>query len=149
MKKRMLSILALIVLPCALFAQDLTGSWQGTLNAGRELRVVMKIAKGDAATPFKAVMYSIDQPGPGIPVGAITIQNGNVKMAIPGIGGSFEGKLNGEGNVMAGNFTQGPSPLPLTLTRATEQSAWAIPEPPPPPKPMAADANPTFEVAAQ
>src|SRR5439155_18190325 len=43
--------------------------------------------------------------------------------------------------------TQGPQPSPLNLTRATNQTAWAIPEPPAPPKPMAANANPSFEVA--
>jgi uncharacterized protein (TIGR03435 family) len=148
MKKQVLSIFALAIFPGALVAQDLAGNWQGTLNAGRELRVVFKIAKGDGATPWKALFYpNIDQPGPAVAVGAITIQNGSVKLPIPGMGGSFEGKLNPEGNVMTGNWIQGPSPLPLTLTRATQTTAWTIPEPPPAPKAMAPDANPTFAVA--
>jgi uncharacterized protein (TIGR03435 family) len=33
------------------------------------------------------------------------------------------------------------------LTRATPETAWEIPKPQPPPKPMAADADPSFEVA--
>jgi uncharacterized protein (TIGR03435 family) len=35
----------------------------------------------------------------------------------------------------------------MNLVRATAQTAWTIPEPPAKPKPMAADANPSFEVA--
>ena len=62
------------------------------------------------------------------------------------IGGSYEGKLSGDGNSITGTWTQG-APLPLNLTRATPETTWTIPEPPPPPVRMAANANPAFEVA--
>jgi uncharacterized protein (TIGR03435 family) len=67
-------------------------------------------------------------------------------MAIPSLNGNYEGKLSGDGNSIAGTWTQGAQ-LPLNLARATPETAWAIPEPPPPPKRMAPDANPAFEVA--
>ncbi len=68
-------------------------------------------------------------------------------MALNLIGGSFEGSLSGDGKTIDDDWTQGPSPLPLVLTRATPETEWAIPTPPPPMSPMAADANPSFEMA--
>jgi uncharacterized protein (TIGR03435 family) len=132
----------------ALLAQDLTGTWQGTLSlpGGRELRTVIKVSKADGSA-MRAVMYSIDQGGQGIPVNPVTLQGSTVKMSVPGVGGSYEGKLEADGDSITGNWKQGPDPLALNLKRATAQTAWAIPEPPPPPKPMAADATPEFEVA--
>jgi len=59
----MLALAALLV--GALFAQftkDISGIWQGTLQAGKELRIVMKVSKGDDGG-MKAMMYSIDQGG--------------------------------------------------------------------------------------
>lgn len=129
-----------------LFAQDLTGAWQGTLQAGKDLRIVFKISKADAGA-LQAVMYSIDQGAQGLPISAVSLQGSAVKMAVPGIGGTYEGRLNADGNSITGTWTQGPKPLPLNLNRATTETAWVIPEPPAPPKPMAADANPVFEVA--
>jgi uncharacterized protein (TIGR03435 family) len=149
MKKLKLPMIALAALAgSTLFAQDITGTWQGTLNAGgRDLRVVYKISKADTGG-LKAVMYSIDQGGQGIPVATVTLQGAVVKMTIPAIGGTFEGKLgNTDATTITGSWTQGPTPLPLELTHATDKTAWTIPEPPPPPVPMAADAVPSFEVA--
>jgi uncharacterized protein (TIGR03435 family) len=131
----------------ALEAQDLSGNWQGTLSAGgRDLRIVVKLSKAPSGD-VRGIFYSIDQPGPGVPSGTITVSGSNIKMPVPGIGGTYEGKLNPEGNAIAGTWSQGPGTFPLNLTRATAETAWAIPEPPPPPKAMAPDANPTFEVA--
>jgi uncharacterized protein (TIGR03435 family) len=71
-----------------------------------------------------------------------------VKFAVSAIGGTYEGKLsNTDGTTISGTWSQGPNPLPLDLTLANDKTAWTIPEPPPPPKQMAADADPSFEVA--
>jgi uncharacterized protein (TIGR03435 family) len=130
----------------ALFAQSLTGTWQGSLKLpNRELRVVFKISTTDQDT-LKAVIYSIDQGGQPMPANTVTAQGGALKITILGIGGTYEGKLSADGNSIAGTWTQG-QPLPLMLTRATPATAWTIPEPPPPPKAMAANADPAFEVA--
>lgn len=147
MKKLMPAMFALAVLPASpLFAQTITGTWQGTLQVpGRDLRVVFKIATTDADA-LKATLYSIDQGA--YPVnGTVTQQGTAVKISIAGIGGTYEGKVNTDGNSIAGTWSQGGPSLPLTLKRATPETAWTIPEPPPPPKPMAANANPSFEVA--
>jgi len=136
---------ALTLSGSALFAQNLAGTWQGALQTpNRELRTVIKISTTPADT-LQAQFYSIDQNSPAIPA-SVTVQGSNVKISVPGIGGTYDAKLSPDGNSMNGNFTQGPAPLPLTLIRATPQTAWVIPEPVRP-KMMAADANPAFEVA--
>ena len=148
MKRLMLSMIALAALPAgALQAQNMAGSWQGTLQAatGRQLRIVIKIALDD--DKLKAVLYSIDQPGPGIPASAITKNGSAIKMTIAALNGNYEGKVSADGNSIAGTWTQGGAPAPLNLARATPETAWAIPDPPPPPVRMAANANPAFEVA--
>jgi len=145
----MLRTIALAALSLSLLVaqlgNDITGTWQGTLQAGKELRVVFKISKGDDGG-LKAVMHSIDQGGQGI-AGTIALQGSTVKISIPGIGGTYEGKLDADGAVIAGTWSQRPKPLPLNLKHVTGDAAWEIPKPPPQLKPMAADANPSFEVA--
>src|SRR4051812_39961839 len=86
-------------------AQDFSGSWQGTLSAGgRDLRIVLKVSKAD--TGLKGMFYSIDQQGPGIPTGAITVQGLSVKITVPGIGGTYEGKLaSSEGDTITGTWS--------------------------------------------
>jgi hypothetical protein len=146
-KKLILWVIALVSLPVGtLLGQDITGTWQGTLQFGAGLRTVIKVSKADDGG-LKAVMFSIDQGGQSIPAGAVTLQSSVFKMSIPGIGGAYEGKLSADGASMAGTFTQGDKPMPLNLKRVTADEAWPIPEPPARPKPMAADANPVFEVA--
>lgn len=140
---KLFTLVALSLAP--VLAQDFVGTWQGTLQAGRDLRLVLKIAKADAG--LRGTFYSIDQNGAPLNASAVTVEGANVKVSVPGINGTYEGKLNEAGTMIAGKWSQGGNPLPLDLTRATSQTAWTIPEPPPPPKPMAADADPSFEVA--
>jgi uncharacterized protein (TIGR03435 family) len=140
-------VLALVVLSAGSLVaqQDVTGTWQGTLQAGRDLRTVVKISQG--GNELTAVLYSIDQGGAALPASGVTLQGTTVRFAVPGVGATFEGKLSADGTSIAGTMTQGDKPLPLNLKRATPDTAWAIPEPAARPKPMAADANPSFEVA--
>ena len=84
-------------------ARDITGTWQGTLHAGTDLRTVLKISKADGGA-LKAVFYSIDQGGQGIPVSSISLQGATVKFSIAAIGGNYEGKLaNTDGTLITGN----------------------------------------------
>ena len=143
MKRFVMSMIAIAAFAGMLQAQDLTGTWQGTLKAGpQDLRIVMKISSDNGK--LAAVFYSIDQQSPAIPANSITRDGASIKIGIPALGGTYEGKL--DGNTINGTWTQG-QPLPLNLAKATPETAWAIPEPPPPPKTMAADVNPEFEVS--
>ena len=131
----------------ALCAQDIAGNWQGTLQApDRSLRTILKVSKTDKGG-WSAKFYSIDQGAQAINVPAVTVDGSTFTFTIDQIGGSYVGKLSADGSSVVGSWTQGSMPLPLTLVRATKETAWEIPAPPPPPKMMAADANPSFDVA--
>ena len=43
---------------------------------------------------------------------------------------TYEGKLDADGNSIAGTLTQGTNPNPLSLKRATAATAWELPPPP-------------------
>jgi uncharacterized protein (TIGR03435 family) len=124
-------------------SQGIAGTWQGTLHAGRDLRIVVKISKADDGR-YKAVFYSIDQGGDGIPAAKTTLDGTTITITMTAIGGSYDGKLSPDGNTMTGDWTQGANPLPLVLTRTTPDAEWTIP---PPEAKMDPNANPGFEVA--
>lgn len=124
-------------------AQSVTGTWQGTLNVGKELRMIVTIASA-AGGGLTGMMYSIDQGGQGIAASPVSLQGTTLRLTIGPIGVTYEGQLSADGNTIEGTFTQGGKPIPLTLRRATPDNAWPIPSPP---KPMAADAPTVFEVA--
>jgi uncharacterized protein (TIGR03435 family) len=124
-------------------AQDIVGTWQGTLHAGRDLRTELKITKA-AAGEYKLTFYSIDQGGQPLVADKTTFESGKLAFTMDAIGGKYEGTMGPDGKTITGTWTQGPNPLALNLERTTEDAAWPIPEPV---KPMAADAHPSLEVA--
>ena len=128
-------------------AMKIDDTWQGTLHIPqKDLRIVMKITKTGVAV-LTATMYSIDQGGQGIPANKTSFEDGVLKFSIDMIDGKYEGKMSSDGKSIDGTWTQGPNPLTLLLERATPATEWTIPAPVPPMPPMAADANPSFEVA--
>jgi uncharacterized protein (TIGR03435 family) len=122
-------------------AKDLSGNWQGTLEAGNGLRTLLKITNNDGK--YKAVLYSIDQGGQAIAINTISIQGNAVTFAITGPDVKYAGTLNPDGNTISGSATQHGETHTLNLTHVSDENAWAIPELP---KPMAKDAQPGFDV---
>jgi uncharacterized protein (TIGR03435 family) len=138
--------LALALLATAAFAQNIAGTWQGTLQTPqRALRLVMKVTRA-ADESLKVTFYSIDQNAQPITANAVSLSGTTFKAGIPAISGQYEGKLSADGTTINGTFTQG-APQPLILVKATPSTEWTIPEPQAAPKPMPADAKPAFEVA--
>jgi uncharacterized protein (TIGR03435 family) len=135
--------LILGTLAASLHAQDkdITGNWQGTLQAGKGLRIVMKITKDDGR--LKALSYSIDQGGQPLPITSITVQGTSVNFEIKSLEVTYVGTLSPDGNTISGNQTQGGQTHVLNFDHVTAENTWAIPEPP---KPMPADAIPKFDV---
>ena len=130
--------------------KDIVGTWQGTLHIPKtdqhpdvDLRLVVKISRTDAGA-LKAVWYSIDQGGQSVPVATVSFQDGVLKFTVTVVPRSYEGKMSEDGKSIVGTWMEGTMPIPLPLERANADTAWAIPEPP---KPMAADADPSLEVA--
>jgi uncharacterized protein (TIGR03435 family) len=138
-------LLLLAALPGILLAQNLEGTWQGTLAAPQgDLRTVIKITKTGNA--FQGTFYSIDQRGQAA-IGTITQQGSNVKLVVPGPNLTYEGKIESDGNTITGTMTQGGDVRPLPLKRATPETAWEIPPPPAPPKALPDNVKLEFEVA--
>jgi hypothetical protein len=132
----------------ALLAQTLEGTWQGTLippNQNDGIRLAFKIDKNGIA--YQGRFYNLAN-GRQLNLGAITIQGNAVKIAIPGNGMNYDGKIETDGNSITGTLTQGTNPLPLPLKRATSETAWELPSPPATPKPLPEGTKPEFEVAA-
>jgi len=146
MKKLMPWVMALALLTCgALEAQDLTGNWQGTLKAGKDLRMILVVSKDDGR--LQARLYSIDETAQPFRVSSISQEGPAVKFAIELNGTNFEGKINAANNAIAGTWTQAVTSRPLEFVRPTKETAWEIPAPTPPRKQMPADAEPGIDVA--
>src|SRR5271169_3186583 len=99
--------------------KGIEGDWMGTLKPpGGELRLVLHIAKSDDGNP-KATLDSIDQGANGIPVSSILLKDSKLKLAVDAIGGSYEGKVSGDGTVVEGTWTQSGQSFPLDFKRAS------------------------------
>lgn len=97
---------------------DFMGEWFGALDMGSQrLRLRLVVETGPRAT-----LYSIDQGNSAIPIGTTTIDGAQLTLAIPVIGASYRGAL--EGGRIQGEFTQRGT-LPLVFAR--EQSAEQAP----------------------
>lgn len=106
-------------------AQEMAGTWQGTLETGgKGLRTVLKIEQGEGGK-LKGMLYSIDQGPDGLPLTTITVTDGLVKFTLDQVHGSYEGKASADGKAVTGKWTQGQT-WPLNLVRATEGTEWAI-----------------------
>lgn len=126
-------------------ANGIAGTWQGTLHAGRDLRIVVKVTTDGGAV--KATMYSLDQGGQPIPATSASFAGDEFKFAIQIIDGGYAGKMAADGKSIAGTWTQAGNGIPFVLVRATPDTEWTIPEAAPRIPPMAADAKPGIEVA--
>src|SRR5579862_6987132 len=94
-------------LNAALLAQNIAGTWQGTLKANGpngpvELRAVMKISRADDEN-LKGVFYpNIDQSGVSVNVTSITLKGSSVKISITQMNGTFDGTLSWDGDTISG-----------------------------------------------
>ena len=145
MKRLLIALTALVAVSVGLLhAQDIVGIWQGTLQLPqREVRAQIRILNDGG---LKATLQMIDQ-GPGLMPATVSVQGSAVKITIPGMGGTYDGRL-ADANTMEGNMTQPGAPtLKLDLKRVNAEAAWTAPPAPPRPAAMPADWKPAFEVA--
>lgn len=121
-----LGIAALIAcLAGAARAQDLSGTWQGTLHDQAGLREIVKIHKArDGA--WTANLFNIDSPDRGsrIPASLVTIDGRSVKIAFDELGGTYEGTVNEDGTLVAGIWTRNDGPQVLNLQKTTPATEW-------------------------
>ena len=132
-----------------MLAQDITGTWQGTLvlPTKQELRTVIKIAKDGAG--LKAAFYSIDQTPQPI-AATIALAGSTVIVTVPAAAAKYEGKLDSDAVNLTGTFTQGGGQaIPLNFAKTGPKNPeWPMPDAPVRPKSMAPDADPEFDVCS-
>jgi len=131
----MLSIVIIALLGIALtgtlYAQDITGDWQGTLKAAKDLRLIARISKQlDGSLQLRILAADQNPPdwGSGNLANSVSLEGSDFKFTADSVKASYEGKLSPDGNSITGTFSQG-KPLPLDLYRATKETAWRDPAP--------------------
>ena len=93
------------------------GKWEGSLETpGGKLRLVFNLANKDGSA--SGTIDSLDQGAMGIPMNEISATNGAIKIAVRMVAGSYAGKLNEDGKVLTGEWSQGGMTLPLVLNKA-------------------------------
>jgi len=122
---RLIIALTVVILSASsLYAQDISGDWQGTPRGGDQ-RLVLRISKNDNGG-WGAIFYSIDQGTAGLDgfaVTSIVLQGLDLKFSIADLRASYEGKLSADGNSIKGAWT-GRRVSPLDFERATKATAW-------------------------
>lgn len=137
--------LAVALMCRPLRAQDIAGTWQGAMQAGKEQRILVQIAK-QADAGWTGVVYSLDSvmPHEGRAT-QISLQGANLRFAIAPIESSYQGKLSEDGATIAGTWTQSGATYTLNLARVTGDAAWEIPRAD---AMMAKDADPDLDVVS-
>lgn len=108
----------------ALYGQEITGTWQGTLGGEKKLRVVIQIEKSSEGT-LTGRGYSIDQSPDPAPLTAISYTGSKLKFTADTFHASYEGTMSSDGKTITGNLTQ-DKVNSLNFERATEATAWKL-----------------------
>ncbi len=117
---RITSLLTLFLLPLIVFAQDISGQWNGMLNIqGTQLRLVFNVT--DHPEGLTATMDSPDQGAKDIPVSKVDFKAPDVTFEISMAGIKYQGEL--KGNEIVGTFYQNGMKFPLLLTREAQEKA--------------------------
>ena len=130
-------------------AQDIAGTWQGTMQAGqgsiKDQRIVVKITK--TAAGWQGVVYSLDSymAFEGRATTQMSLQGAELRFAIAPIDTNYQGKLSADVAAITGTWTQSGTAYSLNLVRVTGDAAWEIPKAD---APMAKDADPDWDVVS-
>lgn len=123
MKKTVLIAFAILT-SLSIFAQDISGKWNGILKVqGTQLRLVFNISKTDKG--YSSTMDSPDQGAKGIPVTSTNFENSILKLEISSAGIQYKGTLDKE-NVFVGIFKQAGQSFPLNLTKGKVEKEKVI-----------------------
>jgi len=99
---------------CSLFAQNITGHWNGILKVqGMQVRVAFNITKTDSG--YKSTMDSPDQKVMGIPVESTGFTNDVLKLSIPKALIEYLGAVKDD-NTIIGHLKQAGQSMPLNLS---------------------------------
>ena len=100
------------------FAPEFAGAWEGTIQAGPGLRVMLTIANGSAGAEVQ--MVSVDQGNAQIPVSAVLQRGTKLTLQVNAVGGGYEGDINKEGTELNGTWTQRGNSVALQFKKAAK-----------------------------
>ena len=126
-----LAALAFLGISGTLYAQDITGDWQGTIKAVKDQRTILRISRQlDGSLQLRMVL--IDQQvadwGSGNAANTVSLDGQTLKFTVEGLKASYEGTLSADGNSIAGTLTR-DAPFPFDVVRVTKENAWHDPAP--------------------
>ncbi len=96
-------------------AAEFAGTWEGTLQAGAALRLVLTITNGKNGA--EGLLVSLDQDNAQIPVSTITQKGAKLTLGVNAVGGGYEGEMSADGTQLTGTWTQLGNSLPLNLKK--------------------------------
>lgn len=114
MKKYFFLVIFLVAISTIVQAQNIAGTWNGTLNAGgSQLALVFHIVKND--TGYSSSMDSPDQNAFDLKTNSTKFENGKLTIVLNAAKIEYTAILN-EANIFEGTFKQGTFSAPLNLT---------------------------------
>lgn len=102
-------------------AKEFLGTWEGTLEAGQPLRLVLKMANDESGA--SAVLISVDQGNAEIPVTSIEQKDAKLTLLVRPVGGEYRGEINKDRTELNGTWTQAGNDLPLKLKKKGPEPA--------------------------
>jgi non-heme chloroperoxidase len=130
--RKLLWVSALVMmLASGVYAQDISGDWQGTMEqGGQRLRGILRVTKGDDGSWHGAIISvepTIDF-GASTPVTTMTLQGSSLRFTVDATQGVYEGKVSADGKSIIGTWKRGAEPpQELDYARATKETAWKDP----------------------
>ena len=113
--KKFLLISTLLCIALTIHAQDITGSWQGSLPAnGKELRLIFHIT--GSPNNYSAKFDSPDQNAYGLACSSTTVEKDSLLIGMQLIRGGYRGKWDGADEIK-GIYMQNAGSAPMNLKR--------------------------------
>ena len=133
-------LMAILALPSGFSCADDTeaavfGIWGGTLSfPGLELQFVIRLSSRDDGSLAGALLL-LDQSEKEYPAEKVTVEGDQLRLIVPAVLGSFEGRFDAERTKLEGRWTQGGRTHTVVLTRVAKVSAAQRSQTPKPPFP--------------
>jgi hypothetical protein len=116
--KKFSALLVLVLASCSLFAQDISGTWNGDFSVqGQTLRINIHLTETDDG--YTSTLDSPDQNAFGIAVDTTSYKEPDVKIVINALNFVYTGKAS-QDNKIEGSFTQMGQTFDLDFTKKEE-----------------------------
>jgi hypothetical protein len=104
--------------PNSQLSKALEGTWQATMDAGGEYKIVLALTLTRGADGAAVgTLRNMSDPGKELPVTTITLKNKSVEFTVLGLTATYSGTLNDAGTEIAGTWVQVGTAIPVTFKR--------------------------------